>query len=82
MAKLFYIMEDRFVEISTNGELMLDEGFMMDMFVEITNKVDAFAKYLEFMFTEKQIKQIGGCTPENDKVLPYDKLQAELCYPT
>ena len=35
MAKFLDVMEDRFVEISTNGELMLDEDFMMDMFVEI-----------------------------------------------
>ena len=34
------------------------------------------------MFTEKQSKHIEGCQPENDKVLPYDELQAELFYPT
>ena len=68
MGKLLIIMEDRFVEISTNGELMLDEKFMMDMFVGIADKVDS--------------KHIGGCKPENDKLLLNDELHAKLFYPT
>ena len=80
MAKLLDIMEDRFVEISINGKLMLDEDFMMALFVEIADKVDLFAKYVEFMFTEKQNKGIGGCQPKNDKVLLYDELP-KLFYP-
>jgi hypothetical protein len=55
---------------------------MMDMFVEIANKVDPFAEYLDFMFTEKQSKRISRSQLENDKVLPYNKLSAEIFYPT
>ena len=58
-------MEDRFEEISKNGELLLDEDFMMDMFLEIADKVDPFATYLEFMFTKKQSQIVGGTNSED-----------------
>ena len=51
MGKLLDLMEDRFEEISKKGELLLDEDFMMDMLLEIADKVDPCATYLEFMFT-------------------------------
>ena len=81
MGKLLDIMEDRFEEISKKGELLLDEDFMMDMFLEIAEKVDPFATYLEFMFTEKQNRSVGGTNSEDGRVLPYDELRAELFYP-
>jgi hypothetical protein len=59
MGKLLDIMEDSFDEISRNGGPLLNEDFMMIVFVEIVDKVDPFAEYLEFMFTEKQCKCVG-----------------------
>ena len=59
MGKMLDVMEDRFDEISRNGDLLLNEDFMMIVFVEIVDKVDPFAEYLEFMFTEKQCKCVG-----------------------
>ncbi len=47
------LMEDRFEEISSDGSLMMNEDYMMDMFSPIAIKVDPFAVYLELMFTEK-----------------------------
>ena len=43
MGKLLDIMEDWFEEISKKGDLLLDEDFMMDMFLEIAEKLDPFA---------------------------------------
>jgi hypothetical protein len=54
IGKLLDIMENWFEEISKKGELLLNESFMMHMFLEIADQVDPFATYLEFMFTEKQ----------------------------
>ena len=82
MGRMLDIMEDRFQEISRNRELLSDEEFMMDMFVEIENKVDPFAEYLDFMFTEKQSRCVGRSQLEKDKVLPYDELHTEIFYPT
>ncbi len=81
MGTLLDIMEDRFEEISKKGELLLDEDFMMDMFLGIADKVDPFATYLEFMFTEKQCQSVGRTNSEDGRVLPYDELCAELFYP-
>jgi hypothetical protein len=39
---------------------MMNEDYMMDMFYSIPIKVDPFAEYLEFMFTEKQSKLVPG----------------------
>ena len=68
------LIEDRFEEISENGSLMLNEDYMMDMFSSIAIKVDPFAEYLEFMFTEKQSKPVTGCKSNDEKILPYDEL--------
>ena len=59
----------------------MDEDFMMDMFLEIADKVDPFATCLEFMFTEKQSQSVGGTNSEDGPVLPYDELHTKLFYP-
>jgi hypothetical protein len=79
MGKLLNIMEDWFEEISKKGEQLLDEDFMMDISLEIAAKLDPFATYLEFMFTEKQSRSVGGINSEDGRVLPYDELCAEFC---
>jgi hypothetical protein len=81
MGKLLGTVEDWFEEISKKRELLLDEDFIKDMFMEIADKVDPFATYLEFMFTEKESRIVGGMNSEDGKVLPYDELRAKLFYP-
>lgn len=41
---------------------------MMDMVWDFANTVDSFADYLQFMFTEKPSKPVGGCVFIIDKV--------------
>ena len=82
MGSVLDLMEDRFEEISSDGSLMMNEDYMMDMFSSIAIKVDPFAEYLEFMFTEKQSKPVTGCKSNDGKILPYDELRAELFYPS
>ena len=74
MGSVLDLMEDRFEEISSDGSLMMNEDYMMDMFSSIAIKVDPFAEYLEFMFTEKQSKPVAGCKSNDEKNLPYDEL--------
>jgi hypothetical protein len=66
MQKFLDIMENWFDGISRNGELLLDEDFMMDTFVKIANKMDPFTIYLEFVFMEKQSQVIGVLHSEDD----------------
>ena len=82
MGSVLDLMEDRFEEISSDGSLMMNEDYMMDMFSSIAINVDPFAEHLEFMFTEKQSKPVAGCKSDDENILPYDELQAELFYPS
>ena len=61
MGSVLDLMEDRFEEISSDGSLMINEDYMMDMFSLTVINVDPFVVYLEFMFTEKQSKPVTGC---------------------
>jgi hypothetical protein len=82
MGKVLDKMEDCFQEIANDGALILNEDYMMDMFSEVSNAVDPFANYLDFMFTEKLSKRITRVNSEDEKVMPYDELRAELFYPS
>ena len=72
MGSVLDLMEDRFEEIS--GSLMMNDDYMMDMFSSIAINVDPFAKYLEFMFTEKQSISVAGRKSDDENILPYDEL--------
>ena len=74
MRSVLDLMEDRFEEISSDGSLMMNETYMMDMFSSIASKVVPFAEYLEFMFTKKPSKPVAGCKSNDEKIVPYDKL--------
>ena len=50
MGKALDAMEKAFEQILDNGELIFDEDFMMNqMFVELSETIDPFKRYLEFM---------------------------------
>ena len=46
-------MEQTINKITTDNSQILDEHFMMEMFTEISNHVDPFNAYLEYMLSEK-----------------------------
>ena len=66
-------MEKAFEQILVNGELIFDEDFMMNqMFVELSETIDPFKRYLEFMFEEKLSRAIGASQFPKIQVLgPY-----------
>ena len=55
---------------------------MMGMSSSIPIKVDPFAEYIEFMFTEKPSKPVAGCKSDDKHIMSYDELQAEHFYPS
>jgi hypothetical protein len=53
----------------------LNEEYTMSKFLSLTNKIDPFNGYLNFMFKEKTSSTVGASMDYNDKVLPYDLLR-------
>ena len=75
------LMEEAFEKIANDGEMMLDEEFMMHIFEPIVNQVEPFAQYLEYAFEKKEAHEL--CTQnKHDRWLPFDELREELFYPT
>ena len=70
MGRTLDMLEDAFIKISSDGALLLDEDFVMNIFSEIVEEVEPVDKYLNFMFNEKSSNPVG--TRDRDhKVQPY-----------
>ena len=41
-----------FAEITKDGNLMLDDDFMMNVFEKLAKKINPFKEYLTYMFEE------------------------------
>jgi hypothetical protein len=83
MGKAIDALHDAMVEIEKDGSKLLDEDFMDSIFSEIYededgNKVplEPLVEAMNYQFKEKQTPALDG-----SKVLPFDKLNAELFYP-
>lgn len=70
------LMENAFNKITVNNTVIFDEDFMMEIFLEISNNVDPFNSYLEYMFSEKLSDLMTPGTTLDDTVLPYELLNA------
>ncbi len=75
------MIEEAFEKIANDGEMMLDEEFMMNIFEPIVDQVEPFAEYLEFIFENKEGHALRSREKAN-KWLPSDELCAELFFPT
>jgi len=80
MAEVAELIDNGLQEISSNGELILDQDFMMGILKPIQDKVPTFKSYMEFMFELHTCYAVGS-RDEVDKKLIYDELLAELFYP-
>jgi hypothetical protein len=76
MGKALDAMEEAFEAIIDNGELILDEDFMMNIFSELTEKIDPFKDYMEYMFEDK----LSSIDAVEEKVMPWDLLRAAVFY--
>eukprot|EP00956_Cyclotella_meneghiniana_P040421 scaffold194930_cov35-Cyclotella_meneghiniana.AAC.1 len=81
MGKALDLMETAFESIINDGSLIYDEDFMMNsIFAEISDTVDPFREYLQYMWVKKSGYTVAG--PRDEKVLPVDELRAALFYPS
>ncbi len=81
MGRTVDLMEKAFEKIANDGEMKLDEEFMMNIFEPIVDQVEPFAEHLEFIFENKEGHVLGSREKAN-KWLPFDELRAELFFPT
>eukprot|EP00956_Cyclotella_meneghiniana_P008423 scaffold11328_cov66-Cyclotella_meneghiniana.AAC.8 len=81
MGKALDTLEAAFEAIIEDPSKFLDEDFMMGLFSEISDKVDPFKAYLEYMFEEKLGNVVVNSKDDEDKVLPYDEIRAAVFYP-
>ena len=80
MAEVAQLIRDGLEEITSNGELILDQDYMMGILKPIQDKVPKFKEYMQFMFEEHTCFAVGSRS-EEDKNIVYDELLAELFYP-
>ena len=81
MGRALDLMYNAFVEVESDGELMLDEGFIMGIFSPLYEELPEFNGYLEYFFEEKESNVIGSCS-QDDRVLAMDLAKYEVFYPT
>ena len=60
MGRTVDLMEEAFEKIANDGEMMLVEEFMMNIFEPIVDQVEPFAEYLEFIFENKEGHALGS----------------------
>ena len=63
------LMDDAMAEMMANGDLLLDDAFMMEIFKPIADRIKPFKDYLLYRFEEKKSSLVGSRNMEN-KVLP------------
>jgi hypothetical protein len=81
MGRAIDLMYDAFSEVESNGELMLDEDFIMRIFSPLYGELPEFEEYLTYFFEEKESNVIGSCS-RGDRVLAIDLAKCEVFYPT
>ena len=69
------------MRIADDGEHILNEDYMMNIFKPISDTVTPLDEYLTMTFEEKRGNVLSSRL-EEDKALPYDLLREELLYPT
>ena len=77
MPKALDLMDVAFAKIAMDGELMMDEDFMMSIFKPLSKDIQPFQSYLDYMFMEKRSSPVGS-RDKKEKVLPFHLLRNEL----
>ena len=84
MGKALDALEVALIQIKDNGSLYLEEAFMNSIFSKIhtddEGKEVHFEPLEEAMSYQYEVKQTPAV--DGSKVLPFDKLNAEIFYPT
>jgi len=82
MGSIVDLLEDAIETIAESGDIMLQEDFMMNIFLDSQDQIETFVEYLTFKIQDKMCIPVSGLVAVDDKVIPFDHLPAELFYPT
>ena len=77
MPKALDLMDDAFEKVSIDGNLLLDEDFMMGIFDPLVRTMPPFEEYLNYIFDGKTSSPVGSRS-EEDKIFPFHLLKTEL----
>ena len=75
------LLDEAMGKVAVDGDLLLDEDFMMGIFSPLVNKVTPFEQYVTYMFEEKRSFLVGS-RADDDKMFPFEFVKNELFYST
>jgi hypothetical protein len=73
MGRAITLLHDEFVEIQSDGSLLLDQEFIMNIFSPHYKEIPPLKQYLNYHFKEKEGNVIGS-NKEHDRVLAIQQL--------
>jgi hypothetical protein len=75
MGRAITLLHDAFKEIQSDGLLLLDQDFIMNIFFPLYQEIPPLKQYLNYHFKEKEGNVIGS-NKEHDRVLAIDEAMA------
>ena len=81
MGRAVDLMYNAFVQVESDGEKMLDEDFIMNIFSLLYAEIPELEEYLTYFFEEKESNVVGSYS-RSDRVLAIDLAKCEVFYPT
>ena len=81
MPEALDLMDVAFGKVADDGDLLLDEDFMMGLFEPLLSKISPFQDYMTYMFDEKRANLVGS-NDKDDRIFPFQLLKDELWDPT
>jgi hypothetical protein len=75
------LMYNAFVQVESDGNKMLDEDFIMNIFSPLYAEHLDLEEYLTYFFEEKESNVVGSYS-RSDRVLAVDLAKCEVFYPT
>ena len=81
MGKVVDLLHDAMLKVQSDGSLLLDHDFIMNIFSSLRDELPEFDRYLDYYFEEKEGSVVGSQN-KDDHVLAIDEALAELFWPT
>ncbi len=80
MGRAITLLHDAFVEVLGDGALLLEENFIMKIFLPLYKEIPPLKEYLDYHFEEKEENVIGS-HKVHERVLAINEAMAELFFP-
>jgi len=81
MGKVVDLLHDAMLKVQSDGSLLMDYDFIMNIFSPLRNELPKLDDYLNYYLEEKEGDVVGSSKKE-DRVLAIDEALAEVFWPT